>query len=74
MAEEVSAIDRNLVARDKNGQIETVRCTAVDAMLLNEFLKEQRKVQESKTRVVQQQKEIDALTTGFTKVRAQRGQ
>jgi hypothetical protein len=40
VAEEVASIDPNLVACGKNGQVETVRYTAVNAMLLNEFLKE----------------------------------
>ena len=43
-----------LVARDADGKVYTVRYEAVNAMLLNEFLKEHQKVQE-------QQKEIDAL-------------
>jgi hypothetical protein len=39
VAEEVASNDPNLVACGKDGQIETVRNTAVNAMLLNEFLK-----------------------------------
>ena len=54
IAEEVAAVDLNLVVRNKNGEIYTVRYEAVNAMLLNEFLKEHHKVQE-------QQKEIDVL-------------
>jgi hypothetical protein len=46
IAEEVAAVDSDLVVRDKNGEIYTVRYDAVNAMLLNEFLKEHRKVQE----------------------------
>ena len=46
IAEEVAKVNPNLVARDKNGEIYTVRYEAVNAMLLNEFLKEHRKVQE----------------------------
>ena len=45
------------------GEVYTVRYDAVNAMLLNEFLKEHRTVQELKTTVVQQQKQIEALTT-----------
>jgi hypothetical protein len=44
----VAAVNPDLVARDKNGEIYTVRYDAVKAMLLNEFLKEQRKVEEQK--------------------------
>ena len=54
----------NLVVRDKSGEIYTVRYEAVNAMLLNEFLKEHRKVE-------QMQKQIDALTVGLQKVSAQ---
>ena len=54
MAEEVEKVNPALVARDADGKVYTVRYEAVNAMLLNEFLKEHQKVQE-------QQKEIDAL-------------
>ena len=54
IAEEVEKVNPDLVVRDKNGAIYTVRYEAVNAMLLNEFLKEHRTVQN-------QQKEIDAL-------------
>jgi trimeric autotransporter adhesin len=64
VAEEVAKIDPALVTRDAKGQIYTVRYDAVNAMLLNEFLKEHRKVQEL-------QKQIDALTAGLQKVSAQ---
>ena len=46
MAEEVEKVNPDLVARDENGEIYTVRYEAVNAMLLNEFLKEHRKMQE----------------------------
>jgi endosialidase-like protein len=45
VAEEVEKIDPDLVGRDAKGQVSTVRYEAVNAMLLNEFLKEHRKVQ-----------------------------
>jgi len=54
VAEEVEKVNRDLVTRDPDGKAFTVRYEAVNAMLLNEFLKEHRQVQE-------QQKEIDAL-------------
>jgi trimeric autotransporter adhesin len=77
VAEEVATVDPNLVARDKDGQVETVRYTAVNAMLLNEFLKEhkafveeQYKVEKLQATVAQQQKQIEALTTGLQKISA----
>jgi len=54
VAEEVEKVNPDLVARDDKGKVYTVRYEAVNAMLLNEFLKEHRTVQG-------QQKEIDAL-------------
>src|SRR5262249_6215770 len=45
IAEEVAGVNPDLVMRDKNGEIYTVRYDAVNAMLLNEFLKEHRKVE-----------------------------
>jgi endosialidase-like protein len=45
IAEEVAAVNPDLVVRDSNGEIYTVRYDAVNAMLLNEFLKEHRKVE-----------------------------
>jgi hypothetical protein len=75
IAEEVAKVNPNLVVRDKNGEIYTVRYEAVNAMLLNEFLKEHRKVEqltkEFQTTVALQQKQIEALTTGLQKVSAQ---
>ena len=40
IAEEVAEVDPNLASRDRNGQVENVRYSAINAMLLNEFLKE----------------------------------
>src|SRR5439155_15570985 len=53
VAEEVEKVNPDLVARDANGKIYTVRYEAVNAMLLNEFLKEHHKVQEQKATIVQ---------------------
>ena len=50
------------------GEVYTVRYEALNAMLLNEFLKEHRSVQELKETVVQQQKQIEALTATVQKV------
>ncbi|OLC27906.1 MAG: hypothetical protein DME69_11770 [Verrucomicrobia bacterium] len=63
MAEEVEKVNPDLVARDAEGKVYTVRYEAVNAMLLNEFLKEHRTVQE-------QQKEIDALRAELKDQRA----
>ena len=46
IAEEVAEVNPDLVVRDKNGEIYTVRYEAINAMLLNEFLKEHNKVEE----------------------------
>src|SRR6266498_2194256 len=56
IAEEVAEVNPDLVVRDKNGEIYTVRYDAVNAMLLNEFLKAHRAMEE-------QRKEIDTLKT-----------
>jgi hypothetical protein len=71
IAEEVAQVNPNLVVRDKNGEIYTVRYDAVNAMLLNEFLKEHRKNEEQEVTIAHQQKQIDALTAGLQKVNAQ---
>jgi len=64
VAEQVEKINPDLIARDQEGKPYTVRYEAVNAMLLNEFLKEHRKVE-------QMQKQIDALTAGLQRVSAQ---
>ena len=61
----------DLVMRDENGEIYTVRYDAVNAMLLNEFLKEHHQVQDLKATVAEQQRRIEALTMGLQKVNAQ---
>jgi hypothetical protein len=68
IAEEVEKVHPDLVARDEEGKVYTVRYEAVNAMLLNEFLKEYRQVQELKGTVAQQQKQIEALTTTVRRV------
>ena len=57
----------DLVARDADGKAYTVRYEAVNAMLLNEFLKEHRKVQELEANAAKQQKQIETLTAGYRK-------
>jgi uncharacterized coiled-coil protein SlyX len=53
VAEEVEKVNPDLVARDAKGEIYTVRYEAVNAMLLNEFLKEHREVQEQRVTISQ---------------------
>jgi hypothetical protein len=71
VAEEVEKVNPDLVVRDAEGKVNTVRYEAVNAMLLNEFLKERHQVQDLKTIVASQQKQIEALTAGLQKVSAQ---
>jgi hypothetical protein len=63
------------VARDNKGKPYTVRYEAVNAMLLNEFLKEHRKVEQLtkdfERKFANQQKQIEALTASLQKVSAQ---
>jgi phosphoglycolate phosphatase-like HAD superfamily hydrolase len=56
IAEDVAKVNPDLVVRDKNGEIYTVRYDAVNAMLLNEFLKEHRKNEEQKATIAQLEK------------------
>ena len=78
VAEEVAKVNPDLVVRDDSGEIYTVRYEAVNAMLLNEFLKQhkafidgQHNVEKLQATVVRQQKQIEALTAGLQKVSAQ---
>jgi uncharacterized coiled-coil protein SlyX len=82
IAEQVEKVDANLVVRGEDGKVNTVRYEAVNAMLLNEFLKEHRKVEEQQATITrlasrlakqeltgaQQQKQIEALTATVQKV------
>ncbi len=61
IAEEVAEVNPDLVVRDENGEIYTVRYDAVNAMLLNEFLKEHRRVQEQNGKIQQQEATITEL-------------
>jgi len=75
IAEEVAEVDPDLVTPDRDGKPETVRYEAVNAMLLNEFLKEHAKLEQLRkdfeSKVTEQQKQIEALTAGLEKVSAQ---
>jgi len=55
IAEEVEKVNPDLVVRDADGRVNTVRYDAVNAMLLNEFLKEHRTVQEVKSTLAKQE-------------------
>ena len=85
IAEEVAKVNPALIAVDKEGKPYSVRYDAVNVMLLNEFLKDHRTVQEQGATITQlksmvekqeaanaqQQKKIEALATGLQKVSAQ---
>jgi len=85
VAEQVEKVNPDLVVRDEEGKVNTVRYEAVNAMLLNEFLKERRTVQDLKSAaakqeanmakqaatIAQQQKQIEALNAGLQKVSKQ---
>ena len=64
MAEEVEKVNPDLIVRSPDGKPYTVRYDAVNAMLLNEFLKARRQIDA-------QQKQIEALAAGLQKVSAQ---
>jgi hypothetical protein len=61
IAEEVAKVNPDLVVRDENGEIYTVRYDAVNAMLLNEFLKEHRRVQEQEVMIKQLKEEMESV-------------
>ena len=78
IAEDVAEVNPNLIARNVHGQPESVHYEMVNTMLLNEFQKEHRTVQEQDARLTKQealiacqQKQIEALTAGLQKVSAQ---
>jgi hypothetical protein len=75
VAEDVAKVDPNLVARDAEGKPYTVRYEAVNAMLLNEFLKEHRTVEQLKATATKQEEiiakqasELEALTNSLQQV------
>ena len=61
IAEEVDKVAPDVVARDADGKVYTVRYEAVNAMLLNEFLKEHRKVEEQQATIAQLKKEMETV-------------
>ena len=85
VAEDVERVNADLVTRDETGKVNSVRYDKVNAMLLNEFLKQHKKVEEQQATIAelkgnaarqetinaQEQKQIQALTAGLQKVSAQ---
>ena len=67
IAEEVEQVNPDLVVRDDEGKAYTVRYEAVNAMLLNEFLKEHSKVEKQQTTLAQQQSTITELKAALAK-------
>jgi len=71
VAEDVEKVDPDLITRDDQGKPFTVRYEAVNAMLLNEFLKAHRQIEEQRAMIARQQKQIEALISDLEKVNAQ---
>ena len=70
IAEEVAEVDPQLVSR-KDGEIMSVHYEQINSMLLNEFLKEHKKVEDLQTTVTQQQKGMEVLTAQLKEQAAQ---
>ena len=70
VAEDVEKVDPDLVIRDKEGKPCSVRYDQVNAMLLNEFLKAHREMEEQDAIIAQQEKQIEALFVELQKVEA----
>jgi hypothetical protein len=71
VAEEVERVSPDLVARDEQGKPYTVRYEAVNAMLLNEFLKAHRRIEEQDKRIDQLMAELKQQAAQIQKVSAQ---
>ena len=71
MAEGVQKVSPVFIVRGTDGKSKTVRYEPMNAMLLNEFLKEHRRNEQQEATIVRQQKQIEALTAGLQKVSAQ---
>jgi trimeric autotransporter adhesin len=71
VAEEVARVNPDLVVTDKQGKPFTVRYDEVNAMLLNEFLKQHKAFLEEQRTVEELEKQVAALTAGLQKVSAQ---
>jgi endosialidase-like protein len=71
VAEEVERVNPDLVTRDVEGKPTAVRYDQINALLLNEFLKEHRKNEEQAMTIRRLEQQIEALTAGLQKVSAQ---
>jgi Chaperone of endosialidase len=71
IAEEVAAVNPDLVVRDKKGDVYSVRYDQVNAMLLNEFIKEHRKNEEQKATIAELKAEIGTLSATLKEQAAQ---
>jgi hypothetical protein len=71
VAEEVAKVNPDLVVRNRNGEIYSVRYEAVNAMLLNEFLKEHKTVQQQGQTIARLEKQLETVTATLQKVSAQ---
>jgi len=71
VAEDVEQVNPDLVVRDKEGKPYSVRYDQVNAMLLNEFLKENRTVQQQGATIARLEKQVEVLTAGLQRVSAQ---
>jgi len=70
IAEDVAEVNPDLVVRDENGEIYTVRYDAVNAMLLNEFLKDHRKVEEQHGELQTQARKIQQQETTIAELKS----
>jgi septal ring factor EnvC (AmiA/AmiB activator) len=70
VAEEVEKVNPDLVARDEQGKPYTVRYEAVNAMLLNEFLKEHRKIEQQEKTIAQQDRKIQEQKATITQLKS----
>ena len=71
VAEEVADVNADLVTRDSEGKPETVRYEAVNAMLLNEFLKQHKTVQQQGQTIARLEKQLETVTATLQKVSTQ---
>jgi len=71
IAEDVEKLSPDLVTRGDDGKVNSVRHDVVNAMLLNEFLKEHHKVQEEEATIAQLKSEMEALTATMKEQAAQ---
>ena len=70
IAEDVAKISPELITRDENGNPQTVRYEAINAMLLNEFLKEHSKNEEQGATIARLEKQLETVTATLQKVSA----